>query len=60
MAGLEIYKNAVEAMEEAGIAALKQTDLPGDDIALLIPYQANIRIIDRWPKSRRYRWSECL
>ncbi len=46
MAGPEVYKNAVRAMEEAGIEALKRTGLKGEDIALMIPHQANIRIIE--------------
>jgi len=46
MAGPEVYKNAVRAMEEAGIEALKRTGLRGEDITLFIPHQANIRIIE--------------
>jgi len=50
MAGREVYKKAVKAMEEAGVAALKRTGLTGDDISLMIPHQANIRIIDSTAK----------
>ena len=45
MAGPEVYKNAVKAMGEAGVEVLRRTGLTPDDISLLIPHQANIRII---------------
>lgn len=50
MAGPEVYKNAVKAMGEAGSAVLENTGLSGDDIKLMIPHQANIRIIDSTSK----------
>ena len=50
MAGPEVYKNAVKAMEEAGATVLERTGLTGNDISLMIPHQANIRIIDSTAK----------
>lgn len=50
MAGPEVYRHAVRAMEEAGESVLKKTGLGPADIALMIPHQANIRIIDSTAK----------
>ncbi len=46
MEGNEVYKHAVRAMEEAAMAALYSNGLTPSDISLLIPHQANRRIID--------------
>jgi 3-oxoacyl-[acyl-carrier-protein] synthase-3 len=53
MVGPEVYKNAVKAMEEAGEAILEKAGLTGNDISLMIPHQANIRIIDSTAKRLR-------
>jgi 3-oxoacyl-[acyl-carrier-protein] synthase-3 len=45
MAGREVFKFAVNAMSSAGIKVLEETGLTGADIDLLIPHQANTRII---------------
>ncbi len=45
MDGKRIFKFAVHAMESATREALRQADLTVDDIALLVPHQANLRII---------------
>ncbi len=45
MAGSETFKVAVNAMADAAAAALEATGLVADDIDLLVPHQANIRII---------------
>lgn len=45
MAGREVFKYAVNAMSGAAIHILEETGLSGSDIDLLIPHQANIRII---------------
>lgn len=50
MVGSEVYKNAVRAMEEAGVKILEKSGLQGNDIDLMIPHQANIRIIDSTAK----------
>ncbi|MDZ7779680.1 MAG: beta-ketoacyl-ACP synthase III [Gemmatimonadota bacterium] len=50
MEGREIFKNAVRSMAEGCDAALQQAGLTSDDIALLVPHQANIRIIQSTAK----------
>lgn len=46
MRGNEVFKNAVKRMGEASLEALKKAGLEKKDVDLLIPHQANIRIID--------------
>jgi 3-oxoacyl-[acyl-carrier-protein] synthase-3 len=46
MAGREVFKSAVRSMAEAADQALMRAGLTGPDIDLLIPHQANMRIID--------------
>ena len=50
MAGREVFKNAVRSMTEAAAFALQQSGLLGEDVDLLIPHQANIRIIEATAK----------
>jgi len=50
MAGREVFKAAVRSMSEAADRALDGARLTGDDIDLLIPHQANIRIIEATAK----------
>ncbi|HEX8464516.1 MAG TPA: beta-ketoacyl-ACP synthase III [Abditibacterium sp.] len=44
--GREVYKFAVHAMGESAVRALDKCGLSGDDVDLLVPHQANIRIIE--------------
>ena len=46
MNGREVFKHAVRSMADACDRALQQAGLTGDDIDLMIPHQANIRIIE--------------
>ena len=46
MAGREVFKHAVRSMSDACDHALERAGLSGSDIDILIPHQANIRIID--------------
>ncbi len=46
MQGREVFKHATKAMEESCKVALERAGKTVDDIQLLIPHQANIRIID--------------
>jgi 3-oxoacyl-[acyl-carrier-protein] synthase-3 len=46
MAGNEVFKIAVRGMESIARKALDRANLSVDDIDLLVPHQANIRIID--------------
>ena len=50
MAGREVFKHAVRSMSEAADRALDGARLTGEDIDLLIPHQANIRIIEATAK----------
>ena len=50
MEGREIFKNAVRSMAEACDVALQQAGLTADDVDLLIPHQANVRIIEATAK----------
>src|SRR5437016_1170646 len=46
MTGKDVYKQAVIAMLNASKKALEQAGLTIDDIACVIPHQANVRIIE--------------
>lgn len=50
MAGREVFKHAVRSMSEAADRALDGAKLTGNDIDLLIPHQANVRIIEATAK----------
>lgn len=50
MAGREVFKHAVRSMSEAADRALDGARLTSDDIDLLIPHQANVRIIEATAK----------
>lgn len=50
MEGNDVFKHAVRAMEEAAVAALEAHGLNASDVSLLIPHQANQRIIDATAK----------
>jgi 3-oxoacyl-[acyl-carrier-protein] synthase-3 len=46
MAGREVFKNAVRTMAAAASTALQRAGLTGEQVDLLVPHQANIRIIE--------------
>jgi 3-oxoacyl-[acyl-carrier-protein] synthase-3 len=50
MQGREIFKNAVRSMADACEIAIAKAGLTADDIDLLVPHQANIRIIEATAK----------
>jgi 3-oxoacyl-[acyl-carrier-protein] synthase-3 len=50
MAGPEVFKSAVRAMCEAAETALQRAGVTADQIDLLVPHQANIRIIEATAK----------
>jgi 3-oxoacyl-[acyl-carrier-protein] synthase III len=50
MAGREVFKAAVLAMAEACDEAMRRAGVTADEIDLLIPHQANIRIIEATAK----------
>ncbi len=47
MAGQEVFKHAVRAMEKAVVKLLEKENVSIDDISLMIPHQANIRILKK-------------
>jgi len=46
MAGKEVFKNAVVAMQTAAEEALRKCNLTINDIKCIIPHQANLRILE--------------
>ena len=50
MSGREIFKNAVRSMADGAEHALDRAGLTGEDVDLLVPHQANIRIIEATAK----------
>jgi 3-oxoacyl-[acyl-carrier-protein] synthase-3 len=50
MAGREVFKSAVLAMSDACDQALQRAGIGADQVDLLIPHQANIRIIEATAK----------
>jgi 3-oxoacyl-[acyl-carrier-protein] synthase III len=50
MAGREVFKAAVLAMSEACDEALRRAGVTADEVDLLIPHQANVRIIEATAK----------
>lgn len=50
MQGNEVFKLAVRAMYEAAVKTLQKAGIDADEVDLLIPHQANIRIIEATAK----------
>ena len=50
MSGREVFKNAVRSMSEAADYALQQAGLRWEDVDLMVPHQANIRIMEATAK----------
>jgi 3-oxoacyl-[acyl-carrier-protein] synthase-3 len=50
MAGREVFKAAVRAMAEACDEVLRRAGLSADEVDLLVPHQANLRIIEATAK----------
>jgi 3-oxoacyl-[acyl-carrier-protein] synthase-3 len=50
MAGREVFKHAVRSMSDACDRALDAARLTGQDVDILIPHQANVRIIEATAK----------
>ncbi|NTU48997.1 MAG: 3-oxoacyl-ACP synthase, partial [Syntrophobacteraceae bacterium] len=44
--GRQVYRYAVTEMANVSVTILERNGLKGDDIALFVPHQANLRIID--------------
>ncbi len=50
MQGKEVFKSALRIMSESVITALMKANLTSEDIDLIIPHQANIRILNAMAK----------
>ena len=50
MEGKEVFRHAVEKLAETAHAALEKVGLGADDVAWVVPHQANIRIIQATAK----------
>lgn len=50
MAGREVFKSAVRSMADACDRAMERAGLSAEDVDILIPHQANIRIIEATAK----------
>jgi 3-oxoacyl-[acyl-carrier-protein] synthase-3 len=46
MVGKEVFKHAVRAMGEAGRQVLEKCGMTIDQVALVVPHQANMRIVE--------------
>lgn len=46
MDGREVFRHAVRVMVDSGQKSIEQAGVTIDDIALVVPHQANIRIIE--------------
>ncbi|MGB6223112.1 beta-ketoacyl-ACP synthase III [Haloferula sp.] len=46
MLGKEVFKHAVTRMKQSAEKVIERSNLTADDIALVVPHQANLRIID--------------
>jgi 3-oxoacyl-[acyl-carrier-protein] synthase-3 len=46
MMGKEVFKHAVNRMKESAEKVIERAGLKPEDIALVVPHQANLRIID--------------
>ncbi len=46
MRGNEVFRHAVHHMKDSALSLMARTGISGDDVALVIPHQANLRIIN--------------
>lgn len=60
MAGREVFKAAVRAMADACDQALQRAGVHGDEIDLLVPHQANLRIIEATAKHAEVPMSKVM
>lgn len=60
MNGPELFRHAVRVMGEASMQVLEQTGLKKEDIDLLVPHQANLRIIDATVRRLELPWEKVV
>ncbi|SDU28536.1 3-oxoacyl-[acyl-carrier-protein] synthase III [Verrucomicrobium sp. GAS474] len=59
MSGKEVYKHAVTAMNSSAEKTLARAGLKGSDIALVVPHQANLRIIETLAQKLKTDMDHC-
>ncbi len=57
MEGKETYRFATKTLASSALAAIRRAGLRPDEIDLVIPHQANIRIIEAVAKGLGFPWS---
>ena len=60
MAGREVFKAAVRTMTDACDAALRRAGVTADQVDLLVPHQANLRIIEAIAKHAGFPMSKVM
>ena len=60
MAGREVFKAAVRTMADACDEALRRAGITADQIDLLVPHQANLRIIEATPSTPAFPMSKVM
>jgi 3-oxoacyl-[acyl-carrier-protein] synthase-3 len=60
MQGPEVFKQAIMAMSRAAREALKRCNLHAEDLACVIPHQANLRIIQSLAERLEIPMSKCF
>lgn len=60
MEGQETFKNAVRVMKSSSVEAVKLAGITEEDLDLVIPHQANIRIIDALAKRLKVDYSKVM
>lgn len=58
--GKTVYKHAVTGMTDVSVKIMKRNKLTGKDIKLLIPHQANFRIIDAVAKKMKLNQDQVI
>lgn len=59
MNGKDVYRNAILVMEESGRQSLAQAGLEPDDIDVVVPHQANVRIVEASCKRLGIPYDKC-
>ena len=50
MSGREVFKSAVRSMAHAGVSVLREAGIDSSEVDLMVPHQANMRIIESTAK----------
>lgn len=56
MEGTRLFKNAVRTMAAQAEIALERAGIRLDDVALIVPHQANLRILQTFAKLVNVQW----